>query len=74
MTTFDFLLSLVVTLKVLAYTRGITVSLQRSTMNQMQAYREVNDAIAALEQSPSDVESYHEEWLIRLLTLDSQLG
>ena len=56
---FSFIVTLVVTQSVLAYTKGLSVKLQYAYMDVARAHREIETVKATLEEARSNVDTYH---------------
>lgn len=56
---FDFIVNLVITQNLVAFTSGITTSLQKRGIDIGAVYREVNLVLSMLEQTRDNVESFH---------------
>ena len=56
---FSFIVTLVVTQSVLAYTKGLSVKLQGPYMDVARAHREIETVKATLEEARSNVDTYH---------------
>ena len=62
---FDFLINLVITLKVLAYTSSVTTRLQSKGFDIMKAYQEIQLVTTTLEQIRRKVDEFHHDCLQR---------
>ena len=74
MRIFEFPMSLVAALKVFGYTRGITVSLQSTQMNEGLAHQDVCNVIETLESVRNDVDNYHTQWFQKAVNLGEAVG
>ena len=63
MTSFNFLMALVATRKILGYTRGTTVNLRSLKIKTVGVAYQVINVIEALQHARDDAETYHKQWL-----------
>ena len=61
---FEFLINLVVTQKILAYTSSITTRLQSRDFDIMKAYEEIHLVIATLEKIWNEVDKFHHDCFV----------
>ena len=61
---FEFLINLVVTQKVLAYSSSITTGLQSRGFDVVKAYEEIHLVIATLEKIRNKVDEFHHECFV----------
>ena len=61
---FEFLINLVVTQKILAYTSSITTRLQSRDFDIMKAYEETHLVIATLEEIRNEVDKFHHDCFV----------
>ena len=71
---FEFLINLVVTQKVLAYTSSITTRLQSRRFDIVKAYEEIHLVISTLEKIRNEVDEFHHDCFVYAKELSIKLG
>ena len=61
-TQFEFIMAFIVGLRCLDYIKGLTITLQKRTIDICQAYNEVGNVQAALNEVREGIDTYHKKW------------
>ena len=61
-TQFEFIMAFIVGLRCLDYIKGLTITLQKRTIDICQAYDEVGSVKTALNEIRESIDTYHKEW------------
>ena len=71
--TFEFLMVLTATQGILAYTKGVTVKLQSSSIDAMKAYKDIEHVRTTVETIREDVDVQHKQWFNAASELAEQM-
>lgn len=73
-TSFEFIVTFVSTMKVLAYIKPITVKLQKRSMDVIKAYSMINDVLRELKEAREEDETTFSEWFKECEQLANSVG
>ena len=71
--TFEFLMVLIITQRCLAYTKGVTIKLQSSSIDAIKAYKDMETIKEAIEAIRQDVDAQHQQWFEEASNLAEQV-
>ena len=74
LSSFHFVISLVVTQKALGHTRSATILLQDRAMDIVNGYREINILKHAIHDVRDNVEKHHREWYLKAQGIAEKIG